>query len=170
MMKKTNKKMIPLELGGAGDDSRVGAVEGKGDIRVFPGAKARTKRPSDNALWLELIGPLLETEQVQQMLGLSREEVEEATSRKLLLALKNQRGAIRYPAIQFSSSGELLPAISAILEIFDGAVQTPSTVASWLVSPKEYLDGDTPVAWLRGGRNPRVVIAGAEQAAARLAN
>jgi transcriptional regulator with XRE-family HTH domain len=130
-----------------------------------------TKGATNAALWKRLLGPILTMKQVQRLLRLqTSEEVNELVNQRRLLALPAEHGVVRYPAFQFTDAGEVYPTIPTILEIFDGAVETQYTVASWLQSPKEYLEGNTPIGWLERGRDPDRVIAGAEQAAARLAS
>jgi hypothetical protein len=49
-------------------------------------------------------------------------------------------------------------------------VETPYTIASWLKSPKESLEGETPLRWLERGSKPDLVIEAAKLTAARLAS
>jgi hypothetical protein len=56
------------------------------------------------------------------------------------------------------------------MRIFDGIAMTPYTIASWLVGPKDYLEGETPIRWLQLERDVDPVIEGAEVAAARLSH
>src|SRR3954447_1247395 len=76
--------------------------------------------------------------------------------------------AISYPAFQFSPNGRLYPEIAKILEIFSDVVETPYTIASWLVSPQDLLEGETPIAWLRAGKDSSQVLAAAQRSAGEL--
>lgn len=127
--------------------------------------------PEDDKRWREVLGPLLGVDEVQQRLGLSsRRELDKMVRRNQLLALPTPDGQIVYPAFQFDEHGRVYPSIERIMRIFDGIVQTPYTVASWLRGPKDYLEGETPIRWLQLERDDDPVIAGAEVAAARLAH
>jgi hypothetical protein len=95
----------------------------------------------------------------------SHREVQDLAERGQLLALKASRGRSLYPAFQFDGDGKPYRELPEILRIFSGVVQTPYTIASWFVSPQDVLDGDTPVAWLRSGRDPEHLFEAARRSA-----
>lgn len=107
---------------------------------------------------------------MQQRLGVSNQTLRTLAEKNELLALSTTSGEVVYPDFQFNKAGRVYPDLPRILAIFDGAVVTAYTIASWLKGPKDYLGGVTPIRWLELERDPALVIAGAEVAAARLAH
>lgn len=126
--------------------------------------------PPSTAAWEQHLGPLYDGEQAQAVLGVrSRQAVSDLARRGRLLALDSKSGRRLYPAFQFSASGRSYPEIARVLEAFGNKVETPYTIASWLVSPQDHLDGETPAAWMRARRDPRPLLTAAYRAADALA-
>ena len=116
------------------------------------GRRAALLAASD-VVWHKHLGPMYSSKQVREVMGRgTRQSVSELAKRGRLLALTEEDGRLAFPAFQFGSTGTRLPALERILEIFDGAVETPYTVASWFVTPEPLLEGKTPASWLRAGR------------------
>jgi hypothetical protein len=61
-----------------------------------------------------------------------------------------------YPAFQFGPDGQPLRGISEVIGALGEAVETPYTIAAWLVSPEVELEGSTPIEQLRLGRSELV--------------
>jgi hypothetical protein len=136
-------------------------------------AAATTYRPSVSSMevWREVLGPLLDTEGVRDLLGLkNRGQVRDLTASGRLLTLESSEGHELYPAFQFDASGSPYSEIPRVIEIFSGIVETPYMIASWLVSPQDLLEGETPAAWLRSGRDSELVFEAARRSAAPLAH
>jgi hypothetical protein len=109
------------------------------------------------------------SKQVREVMGRgTRQSVSELAKRGRLLALPEDDGRLAFPAFQFGRTGKRLPALEEILELFDGAVETPYTVASWFVTPEPRLQGKTPAAWLRAGRPTEPALDAATRYAHRL--
>jgi hypothetical protein len=120
-------------------------------------------------VWHKHLGPMLSSKEVRELTGRgTRQSVSELAKRRRLLALPEDDGRLTFPAFQFGRTGKRLPALEQVLAIFDGAVETPYTVASWFVTPESRLDGKTPAAWLRAGRRPEPVLEAATRYAQRL--
>ena len=120
-------------------------------------------------LWKKHLGPILDREQAQQLLGVrSRQAVSELAKRRRLLALPTSEGRLTFPAFQFTTSGRPYAAMPAILAAFETAEVDPYTIASWFVTPQRLLRG-TPVSWLRRGGDPERAIEAARRTGARLA-
>jgi hypothetical protein len=120
--------------------------------------------------WIQALGPLLDIEETRQVLHLEdAREVIALQLQGLLLTLGSIDGQNLYPAFQFSPSGKPYPEIARTLEIFARAVETPYTIASWLVSPRDNLEDKTPSAWLQAGGDPTLFFEAARRAAWRLA-
>ncbi len=119
--------------------------------------------------WSQVLGPLFDVEQAQTVLKVkSRQAVSDLAKRGRLLALGGPGGRKRYPAFQFNSTGRPYPEIQKVIEIFSGVVQTPYTIASWLVSPQDLLAGETPVSWLQTGKDSSQLVAAAQRSAGEL--
>jgi hypothetical protein len=132
------------------------------------GRRAALLAASD-VVWHKHLGPMYSSKQVREVMGRgTRQSVSELAKRGRLLALPEEEGRLAFPAFQFGRTGERLPALEQILEIFDGAVETPYTVASWFVTSEPQLQGKTPAAWLRAGRPTEPVLDAATRYAQRL--
>jgi hypothetical protein len=123
------------------------------------------------AVWGKHLGPLFDVEQVRALLAVgSRQAVSDLAKRGRLLALDAAGQRKLYPAFQFGPEGRPYPELARVLAIFAGAVETPYTVASWLVSPQDVLTGETPAAWMRSRRDSDRLLEAARRAAAALAH
>lgn len=118
------------------------------------------------AAWRKALGPLLETGEAQELLH--PQDVSDLTKRGCVLVLPGFGGRNLYPAFQFSLDARPYPEIAKILEIFSDVVETPYTIASWLVSPQDLLEGETPIAWLRAGKDSSQLLAAAQRSVGEL--
>jgi hypothetical protein len=114
-------------------------------------------------LWERELGPLATTSQVGELLGCSRQAIHERVQRRTLLALPASAGQV-FPLFQFTSSGQSVPGLSQVVRELAGVVETPYTIATWLVSPEPELDRRAPIQLLRDGRVEPVVTAAARYA------
>lgn len=138
-----------------------------GDSATF-GRRAALLAAAD-LLWRRHLGRLLDTSEVQQLLGgCTRQAVSDLVKRRRLLALPSGDGRLAFPAFQFSSTGRPYPEVHHVLELFADVAVDPHTIASWFVTPKELLEGKTPAEWLRAGEPPELVQEAARRTAARL--
>jgi len=119
--------------------------------------------------WQEHLGPLLTWQDAALLMASvnTRQGVNDMVHRGRLLALRAEGGHLVYPLFQFHA-GRPLPALGDLLAAFREVGVDAWTVASWLVTPQDELDGVTPVEWLKGGREPDRAVAAARHAAARL--
>src|SRR5262249_42767181 len=132
------------------------------------GRRAALLAASD-VVWHKHLGPMYSSKQVREVMGRgTRQSVSELAKRGRLLALPEEDGRLAFPAFQCGRTGERLPGLERLLEIFDGAVETPYTVASWFVTPEPRLQGKTPAAWLRAGRPVEPTLEAATRYAQRL--
>lgn len=120
-----------------------------------------------DALWDRHLGKMLDSRQVQELLGVqTRQAVHDLMKRGRLLGLPLKARQWVYPSFQFSGSGRPYTVLPEVLRAFDGVASTPYTVASWLVSPNPLLDDQTPIDWLAsGGDADRVRLAAQRRAA-----
>jgi hypothetical protein len=111
------------------------------------------------ALWRRHLGPLLDSRQVRELLGVgTRQAVHDLVKRHRLLGLPATDGQLRFPVFQFSESGRPFEALPAILEVFSSVPVSPWTVASWFVTPQPELADSTPVERLRVNERDEQVI------------
>lgn len=122
------------------------------------------------AVWRRHLGPLLNTKQVAELLGVgTRQAVHDRVKRRRILALSTGERGLAYPAFQFGETGEPYPAIASVLETFAEAGLSPYTVASWLVTPQGELDDLAPARWLADDRDADRLTEAARRSAARTA-
>ncbi len=130
--------------------------------------------PQQPGPWGPALGPVLRTEQVRALLGttrpVSRQALADRAARRTLLALRTSDRHTVYPAWQFRSR-RVLPGVPEVLQAFvvdKHPVVDPWTLASWLRTPLDALDGDSVVHRLADGEiDPAVEVA--RTAAARWA-
>lgn len=120
-------------------------------------------------LWRRQLGPSYSTRQVRELMRIgSRQAISDRVKRHRLLALPGPDGQPLFPAFQFTADGRPLPALHLVLERLAGAVETPYTTASWLVTPEPLLEDRTPAEWLREGEASERVLEAAARYVERL--
>lgn len=118
--------------------------------------------------WDDLLGPFYTTRQVAKLLGaVSRQAVADRRRRRTLLALRKADGVVVHPAFQFDEQNRVLEGLPAVLQVLAASGVDEWTLAGWLVSPAGSLEGKTPIAWLREGRDPKPLLALAQDASER---
>jgi hypothetical protein len=117
-------------------------------------------------LWERELGPTASTSRVGELLRCSRQAVNERVHRGSILGLPAP-GGYAFPLFQFTSSGQPVPGLSGVIRALTETVETPYTIASWLVTPAPELDGSRPIERLREGE-PDEAITAAERYADRL--
>jgi hypothetical protein len=118
-------------------------------------------------VWRRHLGPLLTTGDLQKLGGRSRQAVHEQVKRRRLLALPARGGSL-FPAFQVDRRGRPRAGMGEVLAAFEGAVESPFTVASWFETPQPLLDDRTPADWLVAGDDPSRLAQAARRAAAQL--
>jgi hypothetical protein len=150
--------------------SELGITGEEEELEDLPalGRRAALLATSD-VVWHKHLGPLYTSKQVRELMGRgTRQSVSELVRRRRLLALPQPDGRLAFPAFQFGPGGRRLAGLESILELFEGAVKTPYTVASWFVTPEPLLDEATPAEWLRRGRSKAPALEAARRYAERL--
>jgi hypothetical protein len=97
---------------------------------------------------LEAAGGSLTSEQVAEMLGISRQAVDKRRSSTQLLALTQGRRGNSYPAFQFEE-GKTIAGLEAVLEHLKPL--DPWMQMAFFTTPNERLDGKTPIQALQNG-------------------
>lgn len=110
--------------------------------------------------WADAIGPVYLTQQVRVLLGtnrpVSRQALADRVERRTLLGLRTSDRRTVYPAWQFRRR-QVLPGLPDVLQAFavEGSgrepVVDPWTLASWLRTPLDGLDGDSIASRLLAG-------------------
>jgi hypothetical protein len=118
-------------------------------------------------LWERELGPMASASQVGELLGCSRQAVNERVHRRTILALAAPTG-YAFPLFQFTGSGQTVPGITGVIRALSDAVQTPHTIAAWLVAPEAELGGAVPIEMLKRGEPDSAVTTAAERYAERL--
>jgi hypothetical protein len=122
-------------------------------------------------VWGQALGPLFDIEQARTVLqAKDRQAVSDLERGGRLLVLPGSGGRKLYPALQFDPQGRPYPEIEKILDIFSRVVETPYTIASWLATSQDLLEGETPSSWLRSQRDPELVFEAAKRSADKLAH
>lgn len=140
-------------------------------VEAVGGVLQALERYRRNTSWQDALGPLLDLESIRTTLGEeSAEEALKLARQQRLLVLPTADGRQLFPSFQFEECGRPYPEIETILGIFAEAVTTPYTIASWMVSPQDLLDGETPVTWLRKDRDSAPLLEAARRSASKLAH
>jgi len=121
-------------------------------------------------VWRRHLGPLLDTKQVAELLGVrTRQAVNDRVRRHRILALPTQDRGLTYPTFQFDARGQPYAALAPVLEVFSAARLSPYTISSWFVTRQPALDGCTPAEWLAKTGDVERLVTSARRSATRSA-
>ncbi len=113
------------------------------------------------SLWVDQVGPFLDSEGVTALLGDDDpREVSPSPRDRLLLALRTDTGRLVYPLWQFRD-GAPLPGLGEVLDAAGYDPERPATgwtIASWLATEDPDLGG-APRELLAAGRVGAVLVA-----------
>ncbi|MEX2500188.1 MAG: hypothetical protein WD397_15075 [Wenzhouxiangellaceae bacterium] len=110
--------------------------------------KILLRQDADDAAWAEQLGPAYRQGDVARLLGKSRQAV---SADRGLLRLEMRDGEIGYPVFQFEGRRQL-PGVREVIGLLGPVVASPWTLASWLTSASDALDGQSPIQALREQR------------------
>jgi hypothetical protein len=123
------------------------------------------------SVWAHHLDGLLDAEQTRELLGVrSRQAVHDLVRRGRLLRVRDSAGRALYPANQFDGHGRPFPVVGDLIETFQAADVSPWTIASFLGSAQDALEGQTPRRWLLDGGDSGPVREAARRVAGRLAH
>lgn len=148
------------------------ADELRGLLSDAPPATAAVRRAARLAVaeqaWEERLGELLDTRDVVDVLGVSRQRVSKLVAEHRLIALPHA-GRPRFPAWQFAApSGEARDLLAASHQaLVDTGGLSPWSAASWFQAGHPELDGEDPVGFLRAGGEHGRILRAAERDAQR---
>ncbi len=122
--------------------------------------------------WREHLGDLLDLRQTMDLLGVStRQAVYDLVARRRLLGLPRHDGGMVFPAFQFDpTTGRPYEILPGLLATFATAGVDPYTVATWLATGQEELEGRSPAALLADPASSAALRAAAGRIAARLSH
>ena len=124
----------------------------------------------ESSHWNEVLGPFYTTRQVANLLGgASRQALADRRKRGTLLGLKTTDGVLVYPAFQFDEKRRVVSGLSEVLRCFCDVDVDDWTIAGWLVSSLDALEGHSAVGWLRQGGQLEPVLDLARDTARRFA-
>jgi hypothetical protein len=129
-------------------------------------------------LWDARLGAMLDTGQVTERLGKSRQAVAKDVDARRLIAIPAARTR-RFPVWQFNffgnnapnSKAEIRPAVAQIVGAFQEIYPAADAhqIAAWAMTPQPELDGETPAQWLDKAEDLGPVLDAASRAAYALA-
>jgi hypothetical protein len=104
----------------------------------------------------QVLDATLSNTAVADLLGVTRQTPHDRVTNRTLLAIKDYRGANRYPIWQFDPDGpggvvDGLPNVLAALAV------TPIEQVGWLIRANPMLDGRTPIEALKLGQREAVI-------------
>jgi uncharacterized protein (DUF2384 family) len=145
------------------------AAEALGDRPLTEAAARRAAVLATAAdVWEREIGPLLGSAQVRELLGVSRQRVDERLRTRHLIGMRDRGGRWRFPAFQFEDGQPNQKLVRVYWKLVDAPLDGWSA-AAWLTSPEDLLDSRSPVQHLRSGGDPAVIDRLADADVARLA-
>lgn len=121
------------------------------------------------ALWDAHLGGFYDTEGVRTLLARGRRPVSRQAvgKRRGLLALTTGSGRVVYPTFQFVD-GRPVAGLAEVMDALPAQLVSRWTLASWLVTSQQELDGERPIDLLADGY-PEPVVRAARGWAAALA-
>lgn len=134
------------------------------------GRRAALLAASD-LLWEREIGRLLSAAEVGELLDITKQAVSLRVKSLSLLALPTAKGGYGFPHWQFGQDGQPLAGLMDVLRAFrsedvlpaadqrGSTVETPWTIAAWMVSHQDELGDRTPVELLHEGEGEQVRLA-----------
>ncbi len=111
------------------------------------------EQDADDKAWADQFGPVYRQADVAKLLGKSKQAV---SADRGLVKLTMRSGDVGYPVFQFRGRRQL-PGVREVVMELTPAVATAWTIASWLTSPHDHLDGSTPMEALHDERAEEVV-------------
>ena len=122
--------------------------------------------------WQDHLGILLDVRQTMELLGVTtRQAVYDLAARHRLLGLPRKGGGMAFPAFQFDpTTGRPLDVVPALLSTFATAGVDPYTVATWLATAQDELEGRPPASLLADPAAADALWRAAGRTAARLSH
>jgi hypothetical protein len=123
--------------------------------------------PSSDDPVTEAIGPVFETADLVEWLGITKQALHARAGRRTVVAVKTSDGHTVFPEWQFAADGAVLPGVADALRALAAAGMDDATNAMWFTGASPALDGKSAAQWLTERRDPAAVVRAAKQTAAR---
>lgn len=131
------------------------------DIAAIVATRVHEQHP-----WDAQFGPFYDTAAVRQILGVSKQAVNERVRRRSMLAATTSDGRVVYPVFQFGDPG-VRRDVSTVVSAFRDVDVDGWAIGAWFSTPAAALQRLTPVQWLLDGRGVQPVQELATETAAR---
>jgi hypothetical protein len=129
-------------------------------------ARQAAARVVSSLQWSKAVGERWSTEQVCELLGVTRQALASRRKSGSLIALEGT-GTSWYPTWQFDAAeGQVRPVVLQLVGAFREALDeraTPRLIASWATTPNVELGWVTPATWIVSGGADQAVVEAAEQ-------
>lgn len=147
-----------------------GALAGAGAVDAADVGRRAALLVQSATAWADHLGPLLDVRTAMEVLGVTtRQAVYDLVARHRLLGLPRQGGSMAFPAFQFNpATGRPYEALAVLLATFAAADVDAYTVATWLATRQDELDGRSPKSLLADPAAAGALRLAAERSAARL--
>jgi hypothetical protein len=155
------------------DDGRVVAIlQQRSPEELVQAGRLAAQLAVARFLWDAKLGPMLETGEVIDRLGISRQAVAKAVDAGRLIALPAGKTR-RFPVWQFNFGDrvEIRPAVAEIIAAFREVYPEvrPLQIASWAMTAQPELKEMTPAVWLDRAEDLDPLLVAAQRAAWGLA-
>ncbi len=124
-----------------------------------PLAKAKLRGLKLKQQLIEAEGGCAKSEEIADMLGISRQAINQRRQRGKLIGLSRGKGKYVYPLWQFTDTGKTLVGLETVLGQLSGV--DPWTQITFFLNPNLRLENKTPLEMLRIGEVEPVVISAA---------
>ncbi len=128
-------------------------------------ARSAGERMATEIAWRRAVGPSLDTSEVVELLGITRQALNSRKKTGSVLALPASGTSI-YPTWQFDA-GTIRDVTRQIVAAFRATDREISlfTIAAFAQSPQPELENETPARWIASGRKNEQVVLAARRAA-----
>ena len=149
-----------------------GALEGAAAVDAAEVGRRAALLVRSATAWQDHLGTLLDVRGVMEVLGVTtRQAVYDLVARHRLLGLPRQGGAMAFPAFQFDpGTGRPYGAVPEVLGLFTAAGVDAYTVATWLATGQDDLDGRSPASVLADPSATDALLTAAKRTAGRLSH
>ncbi len=121
-----------------------------------PLAKAKLRGLKLKQQLIEAEGGYGNSEEIAEMLGVSRQAINQRRQRGKLIGLSRGKGKYIYPLWQFTDTGKTILGLEAVLEKLSEV--DPWTQVTFFLNPNVRLENNTPLEMLRIGEVETVII------------
>ena len=121
-----------------------------------PLAKAKLRGLKLKKQLIEAEGGYGNSEEIAEMLGVSRQAINQRRQRGKLIGLSRGKGKYIYPLWQFTDTGKTILGLEAVLEKLSEV--DPWTQVTFFLNPNVRLENNTPLEMLRKGEVETVII------------